>query len=269
MSMSDNGVSQDGGGFLVGVQPAQPQPAAVQQPRPDQAVSQPVQVTDFQQPAAGGGRFTEADIERARQQEKEKLYPRLEEMGNQLRALQEERAAEAAERQRLAEEAEAARRAQEEQEMDLRTLMERREQEFQTQISEINKRYDTDRAVFERERALAETQQYRLARIEQEAEFIFPELRDLVQGNTPEEVDQSIEALKLRTEAIYANMQAAQQPVPFRGAAMPSAPAVGPLEQVPSQQQLTPDDIRSMDMDTYKRYRSQLLQATSPRNRGL
>ena len=65
--------------------------------------------------------FTEEDIERARQQEKDKLYPRLEEMEDAAQELQAEREAEQAERQRLADEAEQARRAKEEGEMEVRT----------------------------------------------------------------------------------------------------------------------------------------------------
>jgi chromosome segregation ATPase len=268
--MSDNTITSDGQGVLVGVTPAQPQNTTTwaQQSRPDQAVSQPLTVTDqsLQQP---NGRFTEQDIERARQQEKEKLYPRIEEMNAQLKELREAREAEMAERQRLAEEAEAARQAKEESEMDLRALFEKRETEFNNQISELSKRYDTDRAIFERERALQEAQQYRLARIEQESEYLLPELRDLVGGDTPEAVDASIEEMKQRSEAIFNNIAAAQQPQPFRGAAMASVPPVGPMEQMPSYEQLSPDDIRGMDMDTYKRYREQLLRATSPqRQRG-
>ena len=269
--MSDaagNGIVSDGQGVLVGVQPATPVPSNFQQVRPDQAVSQPIQVVDQPQTNGNGARFTAEQLDAARREEKEKLYPRLEEMSAQLKTLQDEREAEAAERARLAQEAEDARRAQEESEMDLRTLFERREQEFNAQLAEINQRYETDRAIFDRERSLQEAQQYRQARIEQESEFIFPELRDLVQGSTPEEVDQAIEEMKQRSEMIFQNLQAAQQPAPFRGAAMPSIPAVGPMEQLPSYEQLTPEDIRAMDMDTYKRYREQLLNATSPRQRG-
>jgi hypothetical protein len=39
------------------------------------------------------------------------------------------------------------------------------------------------------------------------------------------------------------------------------------MEQLPSYESLTPEDIKGMDMETYKRYRTQLLQATSPNNR--
>ena len=268
---NDNQISQDGQGLLVGVTPANPQTNSWSQARPDQEVSQqrPIQVVD--QPSNGAptpSQFTAEDIERARQQEKEKLYPRLEEMGEQLKALKAERDAEQTERARLAQEAEDLRRAKEEEEMDLRSLMERREQEMRTELETLNQRYDTDRAIFERERAIAEAQQYRIQRMEQEPDIV-PELRDLVRGDTPEEIDASIEEMKARSESIFANMRAAIEPQPFRGAAMPSVPPVGPMEQLPSYETLTPEDIRGMDIDTYKRHREQLLRATNPqRQRG-
>ena len=269
----DNQITQDGQGLLVGVTPANPQQASGwAQTRPDQDVSQrPITVVD--QPGNGAPatnfRFTDEDIEKARQQEKEKLYPRIDEMSQQLKLLQEEREAERAERERLTQEAEDLRRAKEEEEMDLRQLFERREAEFNAQIQELSSRYDADRAIFDRERALQEAYAYRIARIDQEQEFILPELRDLIGGDTPEQIDASIEEMKARSEAIFANMRAAAEPQPFRGAAMPSVPPVGPMEQLPENQTLNADDIRNMSMDDYKRYREQLLRATSPnRQRG-
>lgn len=271
--MSDAAITTDGQGILVGVEPAQPQNAQQwAQQRPDQAVSQQPSVQLVPgglQGQPNGARWSDEDIERARQQEKEKLYPRIDELTQQLKALRDERDAEVAERQRLADEAAAATRLQEESQMEVRDLLERREKEFQAQIDQLNNRYDTDRAIFERERALTEAREYRLARIEQEAEFILPELRDLVRGDTPQDVDASIEEMKQRSEAIFNNMAAAQAPQPFRGAAMPSVPPVGPMEQLPTQEQLSPDQIRAMDIDTYKRYREPLLQAISQqRQRG-
>lgn len=269
----DNQITQDGQGLLVGVTPASPQTASnwSNTARPDQDVSQqrPIQVVD--QPSNGptNARFTDEDIERARQQEKDKLYPRIEEMSEQLKTLKAERDAEQAERARLAQEAEDLRKAKEEEEMDLRSLMERREAEMRSEISTLNERYEMDRAVFERERAMHEAQAYRQARIEQESEYILPELRDLIGGDTPDQVDASIEEMKARSEAIFNNMAAAAQPQPFRGAAMPSVPPVGPMEQLPQHETLTADDIRNMSMDDYKRYREQLLRATNPqRQRG-
>src|SRR5262245_20576106 len=141
-------MSDTGAGLLVGAEPAQPRTTADwgNQPRPDQAVTQQqirLQEKPDDRPAY---RWTDQDIEAARQQEKDKLYGRIEDMGGQLKALQEERAAERAERERLADEADAARRAQEEGEMNVRDLLAKKEQEWQSQFDTLNKRYDTDRA---------------------------------------------------------------------------------------------------------------------------
>ena len=265
-----------GQGFLQGVQPAQPRLAADwQAQRPDQAVSQqqPVYV---QQPPNGNGqpapRWTDEDLERVRREEKDKLYSRIEELSNGMKSMQEERQAELAERERLAQEAEEARRLKEEGEMEVRDLVTKKETEWQQQMARLEQRYDADRAVFERERQLMQLGEYRRDRIEQESDLILPELRDLVAGDSIEAVDASIEVLKARTAQIFANMAAATQQapqVPFapqRGAS-PTAPSVGPLEQLPAYESLTPEDIRTMDMETYKKYREQLLRATNPQGR--
>lgn len=268
-------IADTGQGILQGVQPAQPRLAADwQAQRPDQAVSQ-------QQPIVyahsnGGGtngtpfRWTDEDIERVRREEKDKLYPRIEELSNSMRQMQDERQAELAERQRLADEAAEAKRVAEEQEMGVRDLLTRKEQEWQQRITGVEQRYEQDRAVWERERHFQEVQDYKRNRIEQDQANILPELRGMVTGESIEAVDASIEMLKQTTEQIMANMAAAtpvQTPfAPQRGAS-PTAPSVGPLEQLPAYETLTPEDIRSMDMETYKRYRAQLLQATNPRGR--
>jgi hypothetical protein len=271
MSVADNTSSQDGQGLLVGVEPAQPRSASewAQQQRPDQYVSQPVQQQAPPPPQQPVARFTEEDIERARQQEKDKLYGRIDEMGTQLRTIQEERQAEIAERQRLAEEAETARRSKEEGEMEVRDLLARKEQEWNDRFNAAQAQYEADRAVFEKERQLQEVIGYRRDRIEQESEYIMPELREFVAGDTFEQVDASIEAMKARTESIINNMAAAQQPPPFRGTAMPSVPPVGPMEQLPTDQTLTPADIQGMDMQTYARNREALLRAASQQRRGM
>lgn len=272
MTINEGGqIADTGNGFIQGVQPAQPRTAGEwgQPPRPDQAVQQPqVILVPGQQPNPAA-RWTDEDLERARQQEKEKLYGRIDEMSTQLTAIQEERAAEQAERERLAQEAADAARLREEGEMEVRDLLARRETEWQQQLAALESRYDTDRAIFERERQFNAVQEYRRDRIQQESEFILPELRDLVSGENEAAIDASIEAMKARTEQIFANMQAAMPTAPFqqpRGAA-PTAPPVGPMETLPSYEQLTPEAIQAMDMETYKRYRPQLLAATNP-NRG-
>jgi hypothetical protein len=277
MTMQDNTSGDTGNGFIAGVQPAQPRLAADwAQGTPAQQVTQqqPVQVVpqQTQQPSNGvAPRWTDEDLERARQQEKDKLYGRLDEVQTQMRQFQAEREAEQAERQRLADEAAEALRSKEESEMEIRDLLARRETEWQQQLTRMEQRFDADRAVFDKERAFTEVQTYRRDRIEQESEYILPELREFVTGDTIEAVDASIEVIKARSEQIFANMQAANQQLPpFQQApraASPTAPPVGPMEQMPTYETLTPEDIKGMDMETYKRYRTQLLQATSPQRR--
>lgn len=272
MTVQENGgadptMVETGQGHLVGVQPAQPRQASawVAQERPDQAVTQqnyaqpPQQGTNVVQP-----RWTDEDLNEARRQEKDKLYGRMEEMNAQLHSLQQRQAEQDAERERLAAEAAEALRAKEEEELGIRDLLTRRETEWQQQLAQLEQRYDADRAVFDKERFFTELQTYRRDRLEQEAEFILPELRDLVTGESIEAIDASIATMKARTEQIFANMTASQPPPPAPRGAAPTAPPVGPMEQLPSYESLTPDDIRGMDMETYKRYRNQLLHATNP-----
>ena len=265
-------IADTGQGHLVGVQPAQPRQAADwtgQNGRPDQQVTQPYvgNGNQQQQPQTQGRFFTEEEVNEIRRQEKDKLYGRIEQMGSQLEELQTARAAEQAERERLAAEAAEAQRLKEEGELEVRDLLARKETEWQQQLTKLEQRYDADRAIFDRERAFNELQEYRRQRIEQESEWILPELRDLVSGDNPAAIDASIESMKARTEQIFANTLAANQSVPPPRGAAPTSPPVGPMEQLPSYESLTPEDIKGMDMETYKRYRSQLLQATSPNRR--
>lgn len=255
-------VVDTGNGFLVGVDPAQPRQAnewtGNQPPQQQQPPQQPQERM-----------FTADEVEAFRQQEKDKLYGRLDEMGTQLKSVLEERESERAERARLAEEAETARQAKEESEMDLRALIEKRDEEWRARFEESEQRSAAERAIFDQERRLTELGEYRRARVEQEQEYILPDLRDFVGGNSIEEIDASIEVIKQRSEVISANFAAAaaQQQQPFRAGAMPSVPPVGPLEQLPSYEQLSPEQIEAMDMDTYKRHRPQLLQAASQQQR--
>jgi len=275
VTFQDNGgqeptIADTGQGHLVGVEPARPRQAADwagQNGRPDQQVTQPyIGNANPQQPQAPSRFFTEEEVNEIRRQEKDKLYGRIEQMGAQLQEVLTARETEQAERERLAQEAAEALRMKEEGELEVRDLLARKETEWQQQLAKLEQRYDADRAIFDRERAFNELQEYRRQRIEQESEWILPELRDLVSGDNPAAIDASIESMKARTEQIFANTLAAA-PVPQPRGAAPTSPPVGPMEQLPSYESLTPEDIKGMDMETYKRYRSQLLQATSP-NRG-
>jgi hypothetical protein len=255
-----------GSGFIQGqgVEPAQPRTAAdVQAPPPQPGQNGPLVIVQGGQTGPGptpqNGRFySEEDVARMR----EETDGRLAEMQAQLQQLttdrEEREAAAQAERDRLAQEARQASEA----EMDVRTLLETRDKEWNQRIEAIEEQRQRDQAIFEREREWNELQNYRRARIEQEEQLLLPDLRDLIQGNTVGEIDQAIEDMKQRTQTIAANFREAMtdaRPL-ARGAALTGQPSMGgPMEQQPGVEQISIQDIKGMDNKTYGQYRDRLM----------
>lgn len=246
-------------GDVLVLPPNEPEPTPTPTPEPTMA-------------GPGGKTFSQDDIERARQEEKDKLYARLQGQEEELRKFreaQEAQAAAAADAQAKAEEA--ARKAAEE-EMSAKELLEKRQQEWDQRFAQMEQRAAAAEAVIEQERAFQALQQYRAQRLEEEAENILPELLDLVTGTTQEEVEASLSAMKTRTANILGNVAAAQQQQRQQARGVPvTAPPVGPMDNNPEYETVTADDIRNMDMATYMKNRDRLLGAASQRtqNRGL
>lgn len=219
--------------------------------------------------------FTADDLAKARAQEKAKLYPQIEKMAAELDSLKkaqaeeaERRAAIKAERERQEQE-EA--KAKEENELSYKELLKKKEQEFQSLIEKERLERENAIALLDKERKFQELMNYRQQRIEQERETIVPQLIDLVNGNTKEEIEQSIESLKAKSSAI---MQDVQQTVLSARQQMPgarvTAPASGPLDNDSEQQITTPDAIRDMSLADYAKQRAKLLgSAASNRGQGL
>lgn len=116
------------------------------------------------------------------------------------------------------------------------------------------------------EKAFADLQNYRAQRLDQERESIIPELLDLVTGNTQEEVEASINGLRERSARILESVQSATQNArkEMTGTRV-TAPSAGPLETNSENRQFTAEDISSMSMNDYAKYREKLL---SPSARG-
>ena len=261
---SDQGISDANDGFITGVDPKQPvDPTLFQQGNAAESVSQPVQVVDTP-PSNNGAMFTAEDLEKVRREEKDKLYGRLSTMEEQLQAVvaeKEER--EAAERAAI-EEAEAKRKAEEEEKMELRELLEKREQELRQEMNAQREQYERDKALFEKEREFAALQQFRAELLQKHAADIIPELRDLVGGNSEEELLQSIEEMKSRSAVILENVGAvAAQNRQLQQGVSSATPSVGPMENESGQQTLSPQDIADMDIQTFAKYRDTLLPAAS------
>lgn len=216
--------------------------------------------------------FTAEDIEAARRQEKEKLYPELEalrqgqtataaqlaewakERETQQVALAEaQRVAEAAAEERRQAELTAVQRLQEVQEQQNVTV-----QGLQEQLAQRD-------ATLAREREYNDLMSYRDQALAGDVgQQIIPELRDMVAGNNQAEIDASISALAQRSNAILQQVATARQEqlTGSRGVGV-TAPPVGPMDNNSGNKTFTAEEIRAMDMQTFAKYRSGLLGAGS------
>lgn len=233
-----------------------------------------------QQQAGQDARFTAADLERVRQEEKDKLYSRLskvdersEALETELKTLREERQArEAEEAQRQQAEQDTA-KTKAESEMSAKRLLEERSSEWEKRFEQIQKEREQERAALAKESEYNKLRAYIQERAGAERADIAPELVDLIAGNTPEEVDASIEMLKDKTSQIFQSVQSAQETArsQMRGVAATGYTGNGPTDGEAGSRQLSAEDIKNMPMAEFAKYRSQLLGAASKQsnNRGL
>jgi hypothetical protein len=233
--------------------------------------------TEAADEVAPTGKYTTDDIAKARAQEKEKLYPvvdKLKEELASLKAKEAEREAREAERkaQRTARDAEAAalKKKQEEEELGFKELLSKKEQEFQAQLEQERAEREKAFALLDREREFQELTSYRQSRVEAERENIIPTLIDLVAGNTKDEIEQSILGLKAKSAQIFEDVAAAsQQSRKEMVGTRVTMPASGPLDNDSDSRSYTPTDISQMSMADYAKNRSKLLGNTNRGGQGL
>ena len=238
---------------------------------PEIVAALPVQ----ENPSEVGSVYSADDIAKAREQEKAKLYPQMEKMKEELASLKkarEEQAAKEAEReQRIAEELvrkEAQKKEEEESELSFKDLLKKKEQEFQSQLEAERLERERAFALLEQERKFQEVMNYRQQRVEQERDNIVPELIDLIDGNSADEVEQSISMLKEKSARILSSAQQAMQSARQQMAGTRiTNPAAGPLDNDSEQKSYSPDSIREMSLADYAKQRAKLL-GTAASNRG-
>lgn len=251
------------------------------------------------QEAVNGRVFSEEDVARIRQEEKDKLYSTLEASRNELAELRNQvgslTAAEQRREAQLVEEQErleAEARAREAEELDAKSLLAKREQEWNNRLNEIETSWSSKlqeqeqarlaaEAVAQREREYAELGDYTRSQVEANKDKIAPQLLPWITGNSKEEVDAAVARAISTTDSIAAEMQGLvpdptqQQIVP--GVQTPAPPAVpgtrvttGPVSDPGAQfQQLTAEDIASMPMDQYAKLRQQAGIGGQSNNRGM
>jgi uncharacterized protein (DUF927 family) len=215
--------------------------------------------------------FTQDDIVRAREQEKAKLYPQLEKLKDELANLKKERDDRAAEEERSRQQAALEEQKKLEDEMDVRSLLEKKEQEFASRLEAERIERERAFALLEQERTFQELMQYRQQRLEQERDNIIPELIDLIEGNNSDEIEQSIASLKDKSARILDSAaQAMSSARREMAGARITAPASGPLDNDSEQRSYSPEAIRDMSLADYAKQRAKLLgEAAGNRGRGL
>ena len=221
--------------------------------------------------------FTAEDLAKARAQEKEKLYPQVEKLKEELSLLkqqQAERDAEEAKRkeERKKREAEAAKKKKDEEEaaLEVRELLKKKEEEWQAQLESERLEREKAFALLDQERRFQQLMNYRSMRLEQERENIIPELIDMISGNSEDEIEQSISGLKAKSAKILeAVSQAGVQNRKEMVGTRVTVPASGPLDNDSEQRTYSPDDISNMSMADYAKNRAKLLGSGNNSGQGL
>lgn len=222
--------------------------------------------------------FSEEDVQKIRQQEKDKMYKRIEDADTRVKSMEEQLNLLSSEREKAIKEAEERAKKEAEllrqreiEELSAKELLAKREDEFNQRINQVENEWSTkfqelekqrqaQEAMLEKERYLQQLESYRQRRIQAEQDTIIPELRDLITGNTEDEIENSIAVLRDRSTAIIESIQQANTPR-IKGAPV-TAPPVGPLDNQMEYQTVTADDIRNMPMDQYVKMREKLLSAS-------
>jgi hypothetical protein len=213
--------------------------------------------------------YTEDDLKKVREQEKSKLYPQIDSLKEELTLLKkrdEERTAEV-ERAKAEAELEAKRKA--ESEMDVRTLLETKEKEWEAQIESIRQEAARKDALLERERQYAELTSYRSRRLEEERDNIIPELVDLISGNSHDEVENSITGLRERSAKI---LESAQQAIQAQRRDMTGTRTTLPptMENNSDSQSFTAEQIAAMSVTEYAKHRGKLMgDSANSKNKGI
>lgn len=211
-----------------------------------------------------------------RKEEKDKLYPTIENLKTQVSDLTASKQAE------IAAAAEQARKDAEEtarktfEESTAKDLVAQTRAEFEERLAEIQRERDEERALREKESQFNSIREYAQTKVKAalDAGQIAPELAHLVSGNSEAEIDASLATITSTTEALVANMQQAVQQVPAAPAPRGVSPTGfasgnGPMDLVGNTRTLSPADIANMSMAEYAKLRPQLGTARESAQRGL
>ena len=165
-------------------------------------------------------------------------------------------------------EREAKQKDKEEKELSFKELLSKKEQEFESRIEAERLERERAFALLDTERKFQDLMNYRAQRIEEERDSIVPQLIDLVNGSSQEDIEQSIETLKAKSAGIMQDVQQATMNAKQSMAGTRiTAPASGPLDNDSEHNPLTIDPSKGISMDDYIKNRHKYLGAAA-NNRG-
>ena len=229
-------------------------------------VPPPAPTKEPEQLAAANGRGvpTWEDVEKARQQEKDKLYPQLDDLKSSVAELRQDRERrielEQEVEKRTAAEAEAARQA----ELTWQQRIEEQTAGIAAQLTTEREERKREQALFEKEREFSGLQTYRAEALAAAGDTVYPHLQENVVGNSREEIDAALTRAQTQTTEIVKDVReqlsATRQAMPGTSV---TAPPVGPSDTQAGTRTFTEEELRRMPMSEYQKYRDVLLPAAS------
>lgn len=241
------------------------------------SVPQPIVIQN--QPPQGQY-FTADQLEAARQQEKDKLYAKQQNLEKQVNDFRTELETLRTEREaaKLAEDearkvAEAVQKKADEDKLSVTELLEKRDQEWQARQAEIEQKLEFERAVMQKDREIFSLQNFIQRRVAEEVaqDTIAPEFLDYINGNNEEQVEASITRAKEKTASIVAGMSGGiPNPPRITPGVSPTgfAPA-GPLDTLQGTQEYSADDIKKMSHEEFRAFRAKVGIDRAGNNQGL
>jgi hypothetical protein len=232
---------------------------------------EPAPPTRTQRTAEPPQAFTSEDVERIRQEERARVLAeqtRADQLENELAQFRKDAEDRQAAEAKVQRDAARAQKKKEEEEMELRDLIQRKDQEWEQRLEQERAEREKAFVMLEQERRHASLQTYLAQRMAEVGEDIAPELRDLVAGNSEQEIDGSIQLLIQKSDLIKNNSVSALRNLNAgRPTVGVTAPPVGPMETGGTTRTYTADELKAMTPEEYAAERDNLLRAASASRR--
>ena len=208
--------------------------------------------------------FTADQVEAIRQQEKDKLYQKLQKTEaqmtefkaavDQLKADKDARDAEL-EKQRKA--AADAQRLEAESKLSAQQLIEAKQREFEEMQAKFRQDMELERAIMTKQQEVYRLQSFAQRRVAEEiaANTIIPDLVEYITGDTEGEIEAAINKAKEKTANIVKGAISLTPGIP--GGVSPTGGPSGLLDTLSSPRPLTAEEIRNMPMDKFLEFRKQ------------